>query len=106
MSTIVTVGCVAAMVSITSGIALGGNAVFEAHRARQSADLAALAAADTSMWRPRTIPCQSAASVTERNGFHLQRCACQATHCAVEVAFEVLGNRYWVRSVAGHGRDK
>jgi len=90
-ATVMSIGVLAAMAVLASGVATLAAAVEVKHRVSSAADLAALAAADVASGRRAGAPCPEAERVAEANRAHLSDCSVQGAVVTVTVSSAFLG---------------
>ena len=71
------------------------------HEVRNVADAAALAAADSLLWRAPDSPCAAPAAIADRQGASLTKCVCEASSCTVTATRFLYGFELSVSSRAG-----
>ena len=90
-ATVLTVGAVAAVVLVLTGVLVVVGAVRDVHRARAAADLAALAAAGPAV-SGADVDCRAGASVAAANGAAVTRCVQESDG---SVVVTVVVGRHW-----------
>lgn len=90
-ATVLSIGVLAAMAVLASGVATLAAAVEVKHRVSSAADLAALAAADVASGRRAGTPCSEAERVAKANRARLSDCSVQGAVVTVTASGALLG---------------
>lgn len=90
MSSVAVLGATTAITLAAASLIAVMSLVPAAHTARAAADSAALAAADTLLWREGE-PCDSAERLAAAHGAQLLNCACEGLDCKVTARLTALG---------------
>ena len=101
MSSALVVGI--ATTTVLSCVALTGalGMVPTVHQLRATADAAALAAADATLWLGEAEPCELALRLVEQHRYSLSACDCSQASCTVTVSTSVAGIPLVVAARAG-----
>ena len=99
--TVVSLGIVAAIVSVTAVLTLGAGAILTLHTAQSVIDESALAAADSASGRSPGYPCDRAHEIAGARSMALGSCQISGHSARVTSTVIVLGISVTVKAQAG-----
>lgn len=100
-SSVITIGSIAGLMSITIGVMSAGAGLSTRTALHGAADASALAAADALFGLVAGEPCSRAAEIAQLNGAHLAECEISQTAVTVRVERVIMGVNVHATARAG-----